>query len=63
MDEAVDAEMKVSIKPKNKYRWKGPYATFEWYQPAKSTSYRSLRRYSAGDRVNAYNVYGNVNAD
>jgi hypothetical protein len=53
--DATDALDKV-VEEVKAFAWAGPAATFQWYQPAKATTYAGLRRYEAGDSVTFYNV-------
>lgn len=61
-DEAV-AEAEAVVEEVKAFAWAGPAATFQWYQPAKATSYAGLRRYEAGDSVTFYNVQLHDDAD
>jgi len=55
VDGAV-ADAEAVVEEVKAFAWAGPAATFQWYQPAKATSYSGVRRYEAGDSVTFYNV-------
>lgn len=63
---AVDnakGEADAIIEKVKAYVHSGPSVTFQWYQPAMAKSYAGLRRYGAGDKVQAYTVAQNDDAD